>query len=236
MQRPKIDISDLPSAVDFDRWDEDAYVCKICSESFKTNGALNFHMMSRHSMPFLTDEMQWDYGQLDLRNGVDALWHDLMKEHDLPRLVFLYGNDYVSIKNKEWRFMPVLYDNKVTDSVTGIKHMAMCFPDKWLDLDPEAKCSTIAHMAVHLECKRHGLYDVSFNKKFYHSKDFRDIATTYDMRVSLLHGRGYVVTIPTDEFKKKHEYAMRLISRYHRMKVNKGCEVIRCRLDKPDSK
>ena len=211
----------------------DEWICKICGQMFATCGALSLHKANKHFKPHLTEDLQWDFGQLDLANGVSSLWNELMHEHDLPRVVFLYGTRYLSGKYKsEDAFLPRFYERKVLDEITGQYESAICFPDAWLKLDPDAKCTSIVHLAAHVENLRSGMYDTSFNKMNHHGLKFKNVALTYDVKVLFHDVRGWSICVLTDTFRSKHAYSMMLISRHHPLKVVKGStKCIRCIAD-----
>lgn len=199
------------------------FVCQICGKMFDKVGQLNLHRAAAHFNERRPEDNQWDYGQLDLANGVNQLWSDFMHEHNLPRVVFLYGDQYLS---KNFRdvdaYMPQYVMRKVIDEVTGQALDAVCVPSAWLKLDPDAKCAMLAHMAAHVENRRNEIYDVSFNKTHHHGLKFKVTAQSYDLRVLFSEFRGWSVCLLDDDFRSKHKYAMTLISRHHPLKVRHG--------------
>ena len=199
------------------------FVCQICGKMFDKVGQLNLHKSGAHFNNRHAEDNQWDYGQLDLANGVNALWSDFMHEHNLPRTVFLYGDRYLS---KNFRdvdaYMPKYSMRKVKDEITGALLDAVCIPDAWLKLDPDAKCSMLAHMAAHVENRRCGIYDVSFNKTHHHGLKFKATAESYDLKVLFSEFRGWSICLLDDDFRAKHKYAMTLIARHHPLKVLHG--------------
>lgn len=217
-------------------WHGNEIWCDICGKIFESQGALNFHKSSVHfnNRAMANSKSQWDYGQLDLQNGVNALWNDFMHEHDLPKMCFLYGDQHIGYSkyhDKSKWFMPFYYEHKLKDTVTGQVLDAICFNDNWLRLDPDAKLATLAHTATHIENWRAGVWDVTFNKKKHHTKMFRNTAITYDLRVFNVPEKGFAMTLLTDKFKKKHRYAVKMVNRYHHMEEMHGNRHMKCNVE-----
>lgn len=217
----------------FFKWSGKEYWCDVCGKIFDSQGALNFHKTSSHFNTSVVNNArrQWDFGQMDLQNGVNALWNGFMKEHDLQKVVFLYGDEHVYSKYRKDRFMPFFYKDKLYDTLTCQKLDAICFNDNWLKLDPDAKAASLAHTAAHLENYRQGVNDLTFNRQHHHTSQFRDIALTYDLYVQNVPEKGFAMTRLTDKFREKHRWAMTAISKYHYLVEYRGHREIRCDLD-----
>lgn len=221
------------------QFEDGARGCDVCGRVFYDNASLARHRASHFRFDIEGDSRaQWDWGQNDLRNGVFMLWDSFMKDHDLPKIVFLYGSSFLSVaKGTNTRlspaaWLPVYLRDKVRDDMTGELHDAIVLNHLWLRLDPEAKCSSLAHLAAHIENHRHGSYDVTFNRLKRHNRSFKMTAETYDLQVSCVPTYGFAMTHLTDRFREGNSSALRLISRFHPMTVvygNRGD--IKCDID-----
>lgn len=224
----------------YDYGADDPVYCDVCGKIFETSGARNFHKSAVHDFhsAVIDPRKQWDFGQLDLRTGVNALWNDFMHEHDLPKVVFLYDWNFIQYVAKSgkvkqlqgYSYMPRFYQDKVVDLETGMWHHAIVFPREWFLLDPDAKAASLAHTAVHIDNWRHDIWGLTFNKQHRHTRVFRDTALTYDLFVANVPIRGFAMTHITDKFRRKHRYAMKLISRYHQLAIKHGKKAFQCQL------
>lgn len=224
------------------KYDGDEIYCDICGKLFETSGARNFHKSSYHNnnSQLNNPHKQWDFGQLDLRKGVDALWNDFMHEHDLPKVVFLFGPPFLLNRKaiststgkimQGYSYMPRYYKDKVLDTYTGIKHDAIVFPEEWLMLDMDAKAVSLAHVAIHVENYRHDISDLAFVASHRHNKMFKNVAWTYDLFVMNVPIRGYAILRMTPKFRRKHKYALRMLARYHHLKVVNGHRTFQCHM------
>lgn len=210
-------------------WAGDEIWCDVCGRIFQSTRDLVSHRRSHFVESHLSPRSQWDYGQNNLRDGIDMLWDELMKEHDLPRMMFLYGDDFRINKRTKLipmraSWMPAYRARKVRDDVTGVIHDAIVCNSLWMRLDPEAKCASIAHVAAHIENLRHGIYDITFNRRHRHTRDYRDTARTYDLHVENVPELGFAMTHINDTFRAKHRGSMRLIETHHPITILQGAE------------
>lgn len=226
------------------KWSGDEIWCDVCNRVFTDRGSMIRHR-ARHFRPDLVNNphCQWDFGQTDLRNGVEILWNDFMKDHDLPKVVFLYGDAFLYDKRKIWKreadmasWMPVYRTRKVRDDMTGEIHDAIICNSRWMHLDPDAKCASLAHVAAHVENHRHSVYDLNFNRYHSHNRDFSLTAISYDLHVENVPRLGFAMTLVTDAFRSSHETAMNLIARHHPITILRGASgEVRCSLSRKNT-
>lgn len=226
----------------YDYPSNDIVYCDICGKIFESSGARNFHKSAKHNFVAALNNpnKQWDFGQLDVRIACNALWNDFMHEHDLPKVIFLFDWEFLPYSKKHGQdkiatqgmsYMPRYFKNKVLDLDTGLKYDAIIMPKEWFLLDPDAKAAALAHVAVHIENERHKRWDLTFNKLHRHTREFRRTAVTYDLFCANVPIRGYAITYITEKFRHKHAYAMRMFSRYHKLKVlSSGSRAFQCQL------
>lgn len=195
---------------------EHTETCVLCGKTFADSETLDSHMRNSHVG---TDRLtgSTDPGSCSMINGVYRLWDDFRSEHQLPPVVFLMGDRYVRARtlrriNRDGSVMPVYYRGRFRSDIDGTMIDAIVLTDRWLHLDIDARCSTLAHLAAHVENDLAlEIYDISFRRVGLHDPQFKRTAKTYDLYVAGAPRMGGAITLITDEFRRKHRDAISMI-------------------------
>lgn len=220
----------LIARTDFSKYfdfDEQGYRCTLCGQMFDDDDELRYHESVYHTADS-DPKGEWDHGQLDLQNGISMMWGEFMAEHDLPRVVSLFGDGFTETKNGITSSVPFFYEDNVTDGFTKEKVSSIVFHGKWLHLDAESKAATLAHLAVHVENYRHGMYDITWSADNRHNKYFKRVAATYDLFVENAEKGGFCVVKLTNAFREKHRRSMMLMRRYRPLTLGPGSRAFYC--------
>lgn len=220
----------LPGDARWVNWTASDVPCLLCGDIYRSRETFDAHMRNKHRLGSSKGGAS-DHGVASLVDGVVGLWHDFMEEHQLPRVVPLFGDRMVNAGSSglvaRGSVMPMFYSDRFVDA-DGFRVPALVFPDAWLWLDVDAKCSALAHTAAHVENASGGIVDVSFSGPGWHNRAFMRTARTYDLYVSNAPGLGYARTFINDEFRRRHGRRMRDMARYLPLTDVGGRKDVRC--------